>query len=197
LLQKLYAAHHGRARRISAHRQTWFTSNAVTLSAADKKNVETNIASSDTDARSRWADDYSAQRASIAIYDLIDAENVRARGIASAVDGDNIDLAKELSKKDAPIKVINDLLRLSNLPIEISVQESEQVMASRSGSHKYSISELSDGERNALLIAASVLTARTGTIIIIDEPERHLHRSIISPLLTLLFAQRPDCAFVV
>src|SRR5690606_26499157 len=68
---------------------------------------------------------------------------------------------------------------------------------SRSGSHKYSISELSDGERNALLIAASVLTARTGTIIIIDEPERHLHRSIISPLLTLLFAQRPDCAFVV
>ncbi len=31
----------------------------------------------------------------------------------------------------------------------------------------------------------------------IDEPERHLHRSIISPLLTLLFSKRDDCAFVV
>ena len=32
---------------------------------------------------------------------------------------------------------------------------------------------------------------------IIDEPERHLHRSIISPLLSQLFERRPDCGFVV
>jgi len=31
----------------------------------------------------------------------------------------------------------------------------------------------------------------------IDEPERHLHRSIISPLLTLLLERRSDCAFVI
>src|SRR5262249_22104039 len=33
--------------------------------------------------------------------------------------------------------------------------------------------------------------------IVIDEPERHLHRSIISPLLKLLFDKRDDCAFIV
>ena len=71
-----------------------------------------------------------------------------------------MNLAVELSKKDAPIKLINELLRLSNIPVEISVQESEQVMASRNGGPKYSISELSDGERNALLIAANVLTCK-------------------------------------
>lgn len=142
-------------------------------------------------------DQYSAQRASITIYDLIDAENVRARGIAAAVDGNEIDLAKNLAKKDAPLKKINELLRLSNLPIEISVHESEQIMASKSGGSKYSVAELSDGERNALLIAATVLTTKPGTILFIDEPERHLHRSIISPLLTLLFALRSDCSFVV
>jgi len=197
LMYKLYTAHHLTAQRISAHRQTWFSSSSVTLSPEQKRTTETNISNNDIDARSRWKDDYAAQRANIAIYDLIDAENVRARTIAGAVDCGNIDLAKTLSKKDAPIKIINELLRLSNIPIEISVKENEQVLASRSGSAPYSVAELSDGERNALLIASSVLTVKSGTLLLIDEPERHLHRSIISPLLTLLFAKRPDCAFVV
>ena len=42
--------------------------------------------------------------------------------------------------------------------------------------------ELSDGERNALLIGSDVLTTEPNSLIILDEPERHLHRSIISPL---------------
>jgi ABC-type Mn2+/Zn2+ transport system ATPase subunit len=41
------------------------------------------------------------------------------------------------------------------------------------------------------------LTVKPGTIVFIDEPEKHLRRSIISPLLTLLFENRKDCAFVI
>lgn len=96
-----------------------------------------------------------------------------------------------------PIKIINELLKLSALPIEISVQQNEQLFASKLGGPPYSIAELSDGERNAPLIAAEVLTAQAGILFLIDEPERHLHRSIISPLLTLLFERRTDCAFVI
>lgn len=197
LLQRFYSTHRQNGRRISAHRQTWFESNAITLSAHEKKNTESYILNEDANPQSRWKDPYSAQRASVAIYDLIDAENVRARSIAGAVDNKDVNLAVELSKKDAPIKIINELLRLSNIPVAISVREAEQVMASRNGGPQYSISELSDGERNALLIAASVLTCKPGSILFIDEPERHLHRSIISPLLTLLFSKRADCAFVI
>ena len=197
LMYQLYCAHQTKAQRISAHRQTWFSSSSVTLSPEQKRNTENNISSSDTNAQSRWKDDYAAQRANIAIYDLIDAENVRARKIAGAVDIGNIDLAKTLSKNDAPIKIINELLRLSNIPLEISVRQNEQVLASKSGRPRDSVAELSDGERNARRFAASVLTVASGTLLLIDEPERHLHRSIISPLLTLLFAKRPDCAFVV
>lgn len=197
LMHRFYGAHHGNSRRISAHRQTWFASNAITLSPHQKRQTESNIKGSDTNPQARWTDDYSAQRASIAIYDLIDAENVRARSIAGAVDGNQMDLAKELSRKDAPLKVINELLRLSNIPVEVSVHQNEQVLASRRGSPTYSVAELSDGERNALLIAANVLTVPPGTLLLIDEPERHLHRSIISPLLTLLLSKRGDCAFVV
>ena len=85
LMQKLYSAHHGKAQRISAHRQTWFTSSSITLSPADKRNTETHISNSDMHAQSRWKDDYAAHRANIAIYDLIDAENIRARSIAAAM----------------------------------------------------------------------------------------------------------------
>jgi ABC-type Mn2+/Zn2+ transport system ATPase subunit len=197
LMQRLYIPHQTSARRISAHRQNWFSSNSINLSPQQKRDFESNIRNTDITSESRWKDDYAIHRASIAIYDLIDNENVRARSIASAVDGDNIDLAKTLSRKDAPIKVINDLLRLSNIPIEIFVRESDQVLASKRGCNPYSIAELSDGERNALLIAATVLTVKSDTLLLIDEPERHLHRSIISPLLTHLFSKRDDCAFIV
>ena len=46
-------------------------------------------------------------------------------------------------------------------------------------------------------MAANVLTVEPGTVLLIDEPERHLHRSIIEPFLSALFAQREDCAFVI
>jgi ABC-type lipoprotein export system ATPase subunit len=197
IMHLFYCKHQANARRISAHRQTWFSSNAITLSPDSKENTETNIKNSDTQQYARWKDDYSAQRSSISIFDLVDAENIRARSIAGAVDAKDLNLAQTLSKEDAPIKVINELLRLSSIPVEISILGNQRVVASKSGSAHYSIAELSDGERNALLIATDVLTAKKGTLLLIDEPERHLHRSIISPLLSLLFAKRPDCAFIV
>lgn len=197
LMHRLYSQHHQAAIRISAHRQTWLHSNALTLTAQQKLQTEKGISNSDRTPDSRWKDDYSSQRTNIAIYDLIDAENTRARDITKAVDEDNLEGAKKLSNRQAPLSLINDLLRLSNLPIELSLHKNEQIMARKNGSEFYSVAELSDGERNAVLIAATVLTANTGALIIVDEPERHLHRSIISPLLSHLFTQRDDCAFVV
>lgn len=197
LMQKLYMANRTLSRRISAHRQTWFASGALSMSPAEKKNTQTNISNYDTDPTSRWKDDYAHYRPNIALFDLIDSQNVRAREIAAAVDSSNIALAEKLSKKDAPLKTINELLRLSNIAVNISVKAGDEIIASRAGSSAYSIAQLSDGERNALLIASEVLTAPAGTLMLIDEPERHLHRSIISPLLTNLFRHRSDCAFVV
>jgi hypothetical protein len=197
LMHNIYANNRAHARRILAHRQTWFTSNSMDMTAANKKQTETNISQQDQNITSRWRDSYSSQRSSISIFDLINSENIRARYIAKAVDEDNIDTAKKLSNTQAPIQGINELLAISNIPIEISLGKDEQLFASKNGSPLYSIAELSDGERNALLIAADVLTCEPNTLIIIDEPERHLHRAIISPLLSSLFLKRNDCAFVI
>lgn len=183
-------------RQISAHRQTWFPYNTVDLSSQQKRNVE-NMRSGATNIYVPWNDEYANQHATISTYDLIDAENVRARLIAAAVDRQSIDVAKNLSKEDSPIKIINEILSLSNIPVEIFIGKNDQVVASKCGGTPYSIAKLSDGERNALLIAANVLTVKEGTLLLIDEPERHLHRSIISPLLTHLLSKREDCAFII
>ena len=92
---------------------------------------------------------------------------------------------------------LSGLLTNANLPFEFSVDGNGTIVATKSGSNTFSTAEMSDGERNALLLAAEVLTVPSDTLILIDEPEQHLHRSIVSPLLSGLFSKRPDCIFVV
>ncbi len=93
---------------------------------------------------------------------------------------------------------MNELLDLANLAVTIENSEGENLFARRKDAEgQYDIAQMSDGERNAVILAANVLTVRPGTVLLIDEPERHLHRSIIEPLLSALFAQREDCVFIV
>lgn len=61
---------------------------------------------------------------------------------------------------------------------------------------KYSGSEMSDGERAIFYMIGQVLIAEANTLLIIDEPELHVHRSIMAILWDKLEAARPDCAFV-
>lgn len=197
LMHKLFEQNFNHTKRILAHRQTWFQSNAMDMTASSKKQNETYMKNSDQQADSRWKDDYSSIRSSISIFDLINSENIRARSIANAVDEDNMIIAKELSNAQAPLQAINELLAISNISIKITLGKDEQLFASKNGGEPYSIAELSDGERNALLICSDVLTTEPNQLIILDEPERHLHRSIISPLLSSLFQKRKDCVFVI
>jgi ABC-type cobalamin/Fe3+-siderophores transport system ATPase subunit len=197
LMHNLFNQNINHSKRILAQRQTWFNDNSMNMTASQKTSYDHNIKSSDSQIYSRWRVDYSEQRSSISIFDLINSENVRARKIAAEVDNDNIDLAKTLSNIQAPLQGINELLAISNIPVVITLGKDEQLFASKNGSEPFSIAELSDGERNALLICADVLTTEPNRLIILDEPERHLHRSIISPLLSSLFQKRKDCVFVV
>lgn len=61
---------------------------------------------------------------------------------------------------------------------------------------KYSANQMSDGERAVLYLAAQVLCVPKNKILIIDEPEVHLHRSIMNRLWILLEKYRTDCLFI-
>ncbi|MTK53623.1 AAA family ATPase [Paludibacter sp.] len=197
LMYNLFLQNKNHSKRILAHRQTWFDDNSMNMTASQKKQNEEWIKGHDSNTYSRWKDEFTQKRSSISIFDLINSENIRARRIANAVDTDKIELAKKYSNFQAPLQAINELLAISNIPITITLGREEHLFASKNGCEPYSIAELSDGERNALLICADVLTTEPNRLIIIDEPERHLHRSIISPLLTSLFHKRRDCVFVI
>ena len=110
------------ARKISAHRQTWMNSDALDMTPSAKLETEKSIQNQDRQQSSRFRDIYAAQRASMTIYELIDAQNVRARDMAEAYDAGDMDQLAELAKVDAPIAVVNELLQQSNIPITINIR---------------------------------------------------------------------------
>lgn len=185
------------SRRITAHRQVWFNTDTVDLTPASRQQTEQYISNSDRNEQSRWKDDYAQQRSQATIFDLIDSENVEARKIADAARSGRMEDVSKLASDQSPIAKMNDILKISNLHFQVSVDQGSKLIAIRDGFQPYSIAQLSDGERNALLIIANILTAPENTLILLDEPERHLHRSIVSPLISTLLAYREDCAFVI
>ena len=186
-----------RVRKIAAHRQTWLRTDSVDMTPAAKVWTEQQLQKAEKDLTSRFRENTNVNRPDLTIYELINAENILARKIAAGVVSGDMVAAQEAAKIEAPISVVNELLCQSNIPIAIRIRDDGRIVAKKEGFPEYGAAELSDGERNALLIAGDVLTAPRDTLLIIDEPERHLHRSIISPLLSNLFERRPDCGFVV
>lgn len=61
---------------------------------------------------------------------------------------------------------------------------------------KYNASEMSDGERVLFYLAGEAICALPNSIIIIDEPEMHIHSSLIKPFFDLIEAERTDCSFI-
>ncbi len=60
----------------------------------------------------------------------------------------------------------------------------------------YNSSEMSDGERVVFYLIGQCLAAPQDGIIVIDEPELHLHKSVQAPLWAEVERLRPDCLFV-
>ena len=61
---------------------------------------------------------------------------------------------------------------------------------------EYSAVEMSDGERSVLYLISQVLCVPQGSKIIIDEPEVHLHGSVIETIWEELEKIRNDCLFI-
>ena len=60
----------------------------------------------------------------------------------------------------------------------------------------YPASDMSDGERAVFYLVGQTLVAGENCVLVIDEPELHLHPSIMTLLWDELSAARPNCAFV-
>jgi ATPase subunit of ABC transporter with duplicated ATPase domains len=82
---------------------------------------------------------------------------------------------------DAPIDVIIQLWQDIMPHREISFEDGK-VTARKTGQAEYHGKEMSDGERVTLYLIGQCLCAPDNSIIIIDEPEIHLHKSLMTRL---------------
>jgi len=64
------------------------------------------------------------------------------------------------------------------------------------GSVSYPGSEMSDGERAIFYFLGQCLLAPEEGVVIVDEPEGHIHKAILEPLWHAIEAARPDCGFI-
>ena len=198
LLQHLAASSsEGKIRRIFAHRQTWLKSGSLTLTPESRRRFERNRRGYETAQDSLWRDHTGAETHAAVLFDLVAAENKRARLIAEHVENSKIKCAKKAANAASPFTRLNDLLALGTLRVSLHNPDDVEIVARKGSGPTFGIERMSDGERNAVIMAATVLTVDPGTTLLIDEPERHLHRAIIAPFFSALFEQRQDCAFVV
>ena len=186
-------------RRISAHRQTWMQSGAIGLTPQNRREFGQRHDNEERNPMYRWREWNPEGQISSVMFDLVAKDNDQARRIADQARAGNYEEMELIVKGEPGIfDQINELLDLANLAVTVENSAGENLFAQRKiTNERYDIAQMSDGERNAVILAANVLTVNPGTVLLIDEPERHLHRSIIEPLLSALFAQREDCTFIV
>ncbi|MEG4588236.1 DUF4435 domain-containing protein [Microcoleus sp. MOSTC5] len=80
---------------------------------------------------------------------------------------------------------------------ELSIGAGKIEVSSRNSTgSSYHASEMSDGERVIFYLIGQCLAAKTNGIIVIDEPETHIHKALQSRLWDAVEAERPDCLFV-
>ena len=202
LIQHFVSSHHKyKIRRITAHRRTVIDSQNLGFPNQDLESFAKQYKQKEVSDEARWKENtrLAQMKQSALLFDLIAKENSQARSIAQHVREKDLQGAEETaSRSDSPFKQINKLFQTANLTISLKLSEDGKIITCHGDENaSFSIAQMSDGERSAFLIAADVLVAEPETILLIDEPERHLHRSIVEPLLSALFEMRKDCAFVI
>src|SRR5689334_13229194 len=74
LVSRLFSGNQRNAKRISAHRQTWFESNTLDMTPRNRQDLENSVRSQDAQPEARYREWNGSGRANMAIYDLIDAD---------------------------------------------------------------------------------------------------------------------------
>lgn len=192
--------------RIGGQRNLYFNENISLKNYSQAENLV--FYGSDNEDNSKWCRWNDIPGMSYTTRMLNDFENVLAALIALK-NNENDDYIKKCKnaemknemKPPTPMTVIDTLKNIWNnvfpqRKLELEDSKFFAVFTDKDGEHKYSATEMSDGERSVLYLAAQVLCVPKEKILIIDEPELHLHNSIMHRLWMSLKKCRKDCLFM-
>lgn len=100
-------------------------------------------------------------------------------------------------KQEIPLSIKERLISIWSFifPNRELILESDRVRA-KNNSSIFSGTEMSDWEKVALYLISQVLLIENNWILIIDEPELHLHKALMVRLWNKLEEERKDCTFI-
>lgn len=186
-------------RRVFAQRKLWFKTSGPSINSANRESYGSNMTHWDRSVDSRYLDHADSQRTDITLFDLLGQINLENQRVADLVykDGATPELIAE-TVGPRLFDTLNAVLEKAGINVVVSITDKQTFVAKhRTLEVMYPIHHMSDGERSALLLAAEVLTAPACAVVMLDEPERHLHRSISARLIEAAVEERSDCAFIV
>lgn len=102
------------------------------------------------------------------------------------------DALKPPSAKIDKLKLIWETV----LPHRELVVMGQNIKTKTKDGHEYSASDMSDGERVIFYLIGQSLLAKPDTVLIFDEPELHINKSILAKLWDEIESARSDCAFL-
>jgi len=189
--------------RIYAHRNVTFESSSISVSGAERDHFAQTLQNIFSQPQTRFLNQYANQTVNAHLYDLYVANSAFTARQSERFRSLDPKTPEGLAEYDRikverpPFQRLQTILTGAGLRLALRGDERGKILAQQEGGDPYGIQELSDGERAAFLLSASVITAKPDSLFLIDEPERHLHRSISSSLISSLLQDRPDCAFVI
>ena len=114
---------------------------------------------------------------------------------SSVQTGDIVDTNKFKSKLDEVLEIWNNLIGHRTLfcdnsgNLKIKYLNNNETM-------EYPAYKMSDGEREIFYVVGRVLLSTPSSLIVVDEPELHLHKAILNKLWDTLEQKRRDCMFI-
>nr|WP_238939137.1 ATP-binding cassette domain-containing protein [Pseudomonas fragi] len=185
---------------IAGNREVIFGSAAVSISAAEAKQyngyMENDIQYSNSarHSRSNHNNEMRLKNIIFAMRSVGDYHNDQYR----KADQQGNMAEKSMWHDTMPLTMVNSALKSASFRFSLSWSYESELMVEKEGvSAPYGIDQMSDGERAALILAATVILAKKNSTVLLDEPERHLHRSISVPLISALRGMRSDLSWVI
>ncbi|KKS44045.1 MAG: ABC transporter, ATP-binding protein-related protein [candidate division CPR1 bacterium GW2011_GWA2_42_17] len=110
---------------------------------------------------------------------------------------DDINAKGSLKKEELPESAKEQVIKVWNFvfPYRTLKLEKDRVRAVNDV-NEFSGTEMSDGEKVGLYLISQILLAEKDCILIVDEPELHLHKALMVRLWNKLEKCRSDCTFI-
>ena len=177
---------------LPGHRQINFNNGWETL-GQDAAQLRQNLFSQ-TDAFSRHKGAWAEDQFKITVRTLLHAEAAFNRDFRHNGPSNNTVAANGGTLRISPVDTLNLIFETARLPISFSL--TDQGLSAVRGAAIYAIDALSDGERAALFIVAAIVILAPGGVILIDEPEKHLHPCITGLLIEAALRAKKDAMVV-